>query len=385
MNNMRSGYVPPDEWVRLDLCCPEAVLQNVGPETLYVWIGDDPVEEGIIADQGAFAVTFNKDIKLVNCRPVWLWSFRGCGIVVLEGVMDMRCCCCGGGSSGSGEGSTVTVDVVSTTTTEPGSSAKVENVGTSQNVRLSFFIPRGEPGPAGADGADGEDGAPGATGPQGPEGPQGPRGEKGEKGDKGDTGPAGSSVTFDDLTEDQKEELRGETGPQGPQGPEGPKGEKGDKGDKGDPGDAGMAPEEVTEITNNITKIQNELAKIPDIYMKKAGGAYTGAVVGKTISLAANDVDVALGEAFTKTITGDTTFTFSKGNVDGAAIPSDACICFSILLINGGSATVTWPASVKWPDGAAPELAASGADVLTFMSFDGGTTYYGALAIGGAL
>jgi hypothetical protein len=191
-------------------------------------------------------------------------------------------------------------------------------------------------------------------------------------------------VTFDDLTEDQKEELRGETGPQGPQGPEGPKGEKGDKGDKGDPGDAGMAPEEVTEITSNITEIQNELAKIPNIYMKKAGGAYTGAVVGKTIPLAANDVDVALGEAFTKTITGDTTLTFSKGNVDGAAIPSDACICFSILLINGGSATVTWPASVKWPDGAAPELAASGADVLTFISFDGGTTYYGALCIGGA-
>ena len=49
------------------------------------------------------------------------------------------------------------------------------------------------------------------------------RGPKGDKGDKGDDG----FIQFEELTPEQKEELRG---PQGIQGP------KGDRGDKGDPG-----------------------------------------------------------------------------------------------------------------------------------------------------
>ena len=53
------------------------------------------------------------------------------------------------------------------------------------------------------------------------------RGPKGDKGDKGDDG----SIVFEELTPEQKEELRG---PQGPQGP------KGDKGDRGLPGAQGI-------------------------------------------------------------------------------------------------------------------------------------------------
>ena len=57
------------------------------------------------------------------------------------------------------------------------------------------------------------------------------------KGDKGD------ALTWDDLTPEQKAELKGEKGDkgdqgiQGEQGPQGIQGEKGDKGDKGDRGD----------------------------------------------------------------------------------------------------------------------------------------------------
>ena len=89
---------------------------------------------------------------------------------------------------------------------------------------------------------------------------QGPQGEKGEKGDKGDKG---DPLTWEDLTQAQKEEIRGEVGPQGPQGdkgqkgeaftyddftedqleqlrgPRGLRGEKGDTGDKGDRGERG--------------------------------------------------------------------------------------------------------------------------------------------------
>lgn len=65
----------------------------------------------------------------------------------------------------------------------------------------------------------GEIGKTGPQGPIGPRGPQGPTGAKGEKGDQGEQGPRG-------FTGEQ-----GANGIQGPQGETGPRGEKGDKGD----------------------------------------------------------------------------------------------------------------------------------------------------------
>lgn len=56
---------------------------------------------------------------------------------------------------------------------------------------------------------------------------------KGEKGDKGDKGDIGEPLTWEDLTEEQKAEIKGEKGDKGD------KGNKGDKGDKGDRGDTG--------------------------------------------------------------------------------------------------------------------------------------------------
>lgn len=96
---------------------------------------------------------------------------------------------------------------------------------------------KGETGPTGPTGATGADGASaydiwleqGHTGTiedflNSLEGPQGPQGETGEQGPVGPTGATGPALTFDDLTEEQKAELKGETGPQGPTGPTGPAG-----------------------------------------------------------------------------------------------------------------------------------------------------------------
>lgn len=54
-----------------------------------------------------------------------------------------------GNGGGSGGGGTVSVQVASTTTGEPGTDAKVTNSGDSQNVKLNFVIPRGNPGAKG--------------------------------------------------------------------------------------------------------------------------------------------------------------------------------------------------------------------------------------------
>ena len=102
----------------------------------------------------------------------------------------------------------------------------------------SLYIVKGETGPIGPQGLQGEVGPAGPQGEIGPQGPVGPQGEKGADG----------TMTFEDLTPEQKASLKGDkgdkgdTGAAGPQGEPGPKGDKGDpgpKGDKGDPGETG--------------------------------------------------------------------------------------------------------------------------------------------------
>jgi hypothetical protein len=57
-------------------------------------------------------------------------------------------------------------------------------------------------------------------------------------------------------------------------------------------------------------------------------------------------------------------------------------IGFTLLLedSSGGTATVSWPASIQWANGAAPTLTAGGKDILVFYTYDGGSTYYGFLS-----
>ncbi len=87
------------------------------------------------------------------------------------------------------------------------------------------------------------------------------------------------------------------------------------------------------------------------------------------------DIDLELGNVITATVdTSANTFTFSNPPASGSAGS------FTLILTNGGSQTVNWPASVDWAGGTSPTLTAAGVDVLTFVTTDGGTTYYGFLA-----
>jgi hypothetical protein len=88
-----------------------------------------------------------------------------------------------------------------------------------------------------------------------------------------------------------------------------------------------------------------------------------GSVTGAT------GININLGNYFTATTAGVTTWTFAN------PIASSAC-GFVLKLTNGGSATQVWP-SVKWPGGTAPTLTTSGIDVLTFLTDDSGTTWRG--------
>lgn len=89
------------------------------------------------------------------------------------------------------------------------------------------------------------------------------------------------------------------------------------------------------------------------------------------VAMAANDVDLTLGNTQTKTISGAQTLTFSNPPASGLAGS------FTLILTNGGSAAVTFPSAVDWPAATAPTLTAAGVDLLVFTTIDGGTTWYG--------
>jgi len=81
-------------------------------------------------------------------------------------------------------------------------------------------------------------------------------------------------------------------------------------------------------------------------------------------------INIANGNYVTATIMGATIFSFT-----GA--PNANATSLILRLTNGGSATISWPSTVKWPGGFPPNLTASGTDVLLFLSDDGGATWRG--------
>jgi hypothetical protein len=88
-------------------------------------------------------------------------------------------------------------------------------------------------------------------------------------------------------------------------------------------------------------------------------------------AMAANSVDLTLGNVQTYTLSGNQTLTFDNPSGTG-----NSC-SFTLIVTNGGSATLTWPGAVDWAGGSAPSLTSSGIDILTFMTVDAGTIWYG--------
>jgi hypothetical protein len=82
-------------------------------------------------------------------------------------------------------------------------------------------------------------------------------------------------------------------------------------------------------------------------------------------------IDVTLGNYVTATATGITTWTFSN------PVSSPNACGFVLELVNGGSATQTWPGTVRWPGGTSPTLTASGTDILVFITDDAGANWRG--------
>jgi hypothetical protein len=147
----------------------------------------------------------------------------------------------------------------------------------------------------------------------------------------------------------------------------------------------------VTATTAELNYVDGVTSNIQTQLDAKVGSSYTGDVdiTGELIVDSYNEtygavtsttnattVDCEAGNAFSHTLTENTTFTFSNPPASGTAYS------FSLEIIQDASAsgfTVTWPSSVDWPAATAPTLTAtaSAKDVFVFYTRDGGTNWYG--------
>jgi hypothetical protein len=113
-------------------------------------------------------------------------------------------------------------------------------------------------------------------------------------------------------------------------------------------------------------------------FIKALGYADTVTALGNTGT--AINIDLTSGNVFTATLTGSCTFTLRYPVSSGSS-------SFTLVLTNDGTAgrTVAWAGgSFLFPGGAASlsrSTAANAIDVWVFFTNDGGTTWYGNIAM----
>lgn len=264
----------------------------------------------------------------------------------------------------------------------------------------------GEQGPQGLQGQTGPQGQKGdpfiysdftpeqlaaLTGPQGPKGDKGdtgqtgPQGPKGEKGDKG----ADGTMTFEDLTPEQKASLKGDkgdkgdtgdtgpqgpkgetgqtgaTGPQGPQGIQGIQGPQGEQGPKGDTGNNGFSPSVV--VTQTSTGYHLAITDIVGITEVDLTNGQDGAA-GATGPQGPQGQTGATGnDGHSPVVTASKNGTVTTISVDGTAIAT----------INDGAQGVqgeTGPTGPQGPKGDTGEQGPAGANGSNGTDGDDGIT-----------
>jgi hypothetical protein len=129
--------------------------------------------------------------------------------------------------------------------------------------------------------------------------------------------------------------------------------------------------------TANLTEWQNSASAV--IASMSANGTVTATALNTAaqshgVTGATETIDLANGDVHGITLDANCTLTFS-GSTSGKA-----CTISIIVTQDGtGGWGITWPTSVDWPNATAPTLTgtAGSVDMFTFMTIDGGTTWYG--------
>lgn len=98
-----------------------------------------------------------------------------------------------------------------------------------------------------------------------------------------------------------------------------------------------------------------------------------GAYAGNVVAVGALDIDCSSGNFFTKTISSNSTFTFSN-------VPSSRAYSFTLEVDHNGG-TISWPAAVKWAGDTAPELTTGKTHLFIFVTDNGGSRWRGVAAV----
>jgi hypothetical protein len=96
---------------------------------------------------------------------------------------------------------------------------------------------------------------------------------------------------------------------------------------------------------------------------------YSGTYGQNIVAVGALDINCSLGNYFTKTINGASTFTVSN-------VPSGRVYSFMLELTHT-SGTIIWFSGVEWPGATAPTLTPTFTHLLVFITDDGGTRWRG--------
>jgi len=105
-----------------------------------------------------------------------------------------------------------------------------------------------------------------------------------------------------------------------------------------------------------------------------AGSKFTGGVSQVATAAAALDLDLNTSNYFTKTISGNSTFTFSNPAASGT-------VSAFTLELTHSSGTVTWPGTVKWNADTAPTLTTGKTHLFMFVTDDNGSRYRGSALV----
>jgi hypothetical protein len=112
--------------------------------------------------------------------------------------------------------------------------------------------------------------------------------------------------------------------------------------------------------------------------IRNSGNLILG-TVANTNTNGANTLNLAQSNFFTRTLTANSTITFSNAPASGNSQS------FTLVIVQDGVGNrgITWANTIYWAGGEVPPqtLTANYRDVWQFATYDGGSTYFGTLAI----
>jgi hypothetical protein len=138
----------------------------------------------------------------------------------------------------------------------------------------------------------------------------------------------------------------------------------------GTPGSNDMPGRIVFFTTPDGSATETERFRISSTGVSK----FTGGIAQVATAAGALDLDLNTSNYFTKTISGNSTFTFSNPAASGTVT------AFTLELTHS-SGTVTWPSEVKWNADTAPTLTTGKTHLFMFVTDDGGSRYRGSALV----